>query len=141
MPNKSQLYFIPPQGPQGPPGPQALVPVFWGGSTMNMGDTGRYFEAHSGYDGNKKMVLNAENQLVSSINGSISQLAWMSDTASDMTELKVWINGVGGTAILLTGLYGSITIAPIPIVVGDRIALEYCDGQHPGKTTVQLWGQ
>lgn len=131
-------------GPPGPAGPQALVPIFWGGSTMNAGDNGKYFEAQSGYDGNKKALLNAENELISSINGSITQLAWMSDTATDglnPTKFKVWINGVAGADIPLTGPYGSIAITPVPIVIGDRIALEYCDGPHPGKTTVQLWGQ
>jgi hypothetical protein len=107
------------------------------GANIGAGDAGDYIEAWAEANGDMLGTLYQRTEITLDGDGTLTRIAWRSETGDNTTVLKTWINGVVDETITLTGQNGSKTIST-SYSDGDRLGLEYDSGTAPGQTSILL---
>lgn len=101
----------------------------------NGNNTGRYFAANGYHSYIITSSLNQQNQHVVPASGTITAVAYITESGTTSTVIKIHINGVVQATFNLDGSEGVESVS-VAVSAGDRVAIEYDGGSN---TDYSIW--
>jgi len=119
----------------------ALAPRVGGGQELHFGATFDLLTNYARTNGDSTIAdvttISANSRHIVRAAGTITSLVWSSAAADSTTRMKVWLNGIAGDQIALTGT-GGVVVISLAVAAAVGVALEWDAGTAPGASTWTL---